>query len=59
MKKNYQRIAFALLILGTLGLLLNEFIFTWGRTATLIFAAVNIIGLLMLGFWFRNVRSSR
>jgi len=59
MKENYQTIAFALLILGTLGLLLNEFVFSWGRNATLIFAAANLSGLLILGFWFRNVRSSR
>jgi len=54
MKVNLQTIAFTLLILGTLGLLLNEFIFTWGTTATLIFAAFNIIGLVMLGLSFRD-----
>jgi hypothetical protein len=41
--------AFVLLIIGTLGLLLNEFVFDWGRTATLSFAVTNAIGLLALG----------
>jgi len=43
-------IAFVLLIVGTLGLLANEFIVNWGRTATLVFAASNIVGLLILGY---------
>ena len=54
MKKYIQMIAIICLILGTLGLLLNEFLFSWGRPVTLIFAAVNIIGLVMLGFSFRK-----
>jgi hypothetical protein len=41
---------FILLIVGTIGLLVNEFIFGWGSTATLVFAVLNIIGLVMLGF---------
>ena len=44
--------AFTLVIVGTLGLLANEFVFNWGRTATLIFAASNVIGLVGLGFVF-------
>ena len=40
--------AFLLLIVGTAGLLLNEFVFGWGRTATLIFAACNVVGLVAL-----------
>jgi len=42
--------AFALVIVGTLGLLANEFVFDWGRGATLIFAASNAIGLVGVGF---------
>jgi len=42
--------AFVLLIVGTLGLLLSEFVFDWGRAATLSFALANVIGLLALGF---------
>jgi hypothetical protein len=50
MTKSKELIPFILLIIGTLGLLLNEFIFSWGRAATLTFAAANVIGLLILGF---------
>jgi len=48
--------AFILLIIGTVGLLLNEFIFDWGRTVTLIFAILNFIGLATLAFiiWDRK-----
>ena len=42
--------AFILLIIGTLGLLINEFIFDWGRTATLTFAALNVVGLAILAY---------
>lgn len=48
MKKNIERIAFVLLIIGTTGLLLNEFVFTWGRYYTLVFAAANAVGLTFL-----------
>jgi hypothetical protein len=42
-------IAFLLLIVGTAGLLVNEFVFYWGRVATLVFAVLNVIGLIILG----------
>ena len=42
-------IAFLLLIVGTTGLLVNEFVFDWGRVATLVFAVLNVIGLIILG----------
>ena len=42
--------AFILLIIGTLGLLINELVFDWRRIATLTFASINIIGLVILGF---------
>ena len=49
--KNYiELIAFALLILGTLGLLANEAIFAWGRPATLTFAVLNVVGLATLAY---------
>ena len=41
-------IAFVLLIIGTLGLLINEFAFDWGRVATMVFATMNLIGLAIL-----------
>jgi len=42
--------AFILLIIGTLGLLINELIFDWGSAATLTFAALNVGGLVLLAF---------
>jgi len=46
MKQVVKLSAFILLAIGTLGLLINEFIFDWGNTATLTFAALNVVGLL-------------
>ena len=43
-------IAFILLIIGTAGLLANEFVFDCGRGATIIFAAVNVLGLIFLAY---------
>ena len=48
MKNLSKLIPFFLLIIGTLGLLLNEFIEAWGSTATLVFALSNLIGLILL-----------
>jgi len=49
-------IAFVLLIVGTIGLLINEFILDWGRCATLTFAIINVVGLVSLAFayWTRK-----
>lgn len=44
--------AFILLVIGTFGLLNNEFIFDWGSAATLTFAAMNVVGLGILAFSF-------
>ena len=41
---------FVLLIIGTVGLLLSEFVFDWGRAPTIIFAICNIVGLATLAF---------
>ncbi|MFC2024260.1 hypothetical protein ACFLTJ_01595 [Chloroflexota bacterium] len=51
--------AFILLIIGTVGLLLNEFAFDWGRTVTITFAVVNVVGLVTLAFiiWDRNKKN--
>ena len=43
---------FILIIIGTFGLLINEFIFDWGSTATITFAAVNVVGFAILAFAF-------
>jgi len=40
--------SFILIFIGTLGLLLNELMFDWGRTAAIIFAAINLVGLATL-----------
>jgi hypothetical protein len=49
-------IAFILLIIGTAGLLINEFIFDWGRVATLVFAIVNFMGLAILASSYLRMR---
>ena len=38
------------LFVGTIGLLISEVVFNWGRCATLTFAAINIVGLATLAF---------
>jgi hypothetical protein len=40
--------AFVLLVTGTIGLLVNEFVADWGRAATLTFAVFNCAGLAIL-----------
>jgi len=50
MKEAVKLIAFILLIIGTIGLLINEFIAEWGRCATITFTCFNIVGLLALIF---------
>ena len=47
-RKSAKRSAFILLIIGTVGLLINEFIFDWGRVTTVVFAIFNITGLVIL-----------
>ena len=50
MRESTPLIAFILLIIGTIGLLINELIFDWGRCATLTFAIMNVVGLASLAF---------
>ena len=52
-------IAFVLLIIGTFGLLLNELVFDWGRVATLIFAASNLVGLAILASSYWRTRDKK
>ena len=52
MRKIARSTAFALLIIGTLGLLVNELVFDWGRVATIFLAALNVIGLILICFAF-------
>jgi len=56
MKQVVKLSGFILLIIGTLGLLINEFIFDWGSIATLTFAAVNVVGLAILAFAFWGMK---
>ncbi|MFC1918962.1 hypothetical protein ACFLUN_00745 [Chloroflexota bacterium] len=43
-------IGFILIIIGTSGLLLNEFVWEHSSTRTIILAVVNFVGLVNLGF---------
>ena len=43
-------VSFVLLCLGSTGLLANEFVFGWGRAATLSFAAITVAGFLIFGY---------
>ena len=52
MREATKLTAFILLIIGTLGLIINEFIFNWGSSATVAFAAINVAGLVVLVFAF-------
>ena len=48
MKEAIKLTAFILLIIGTIGLLINEFAADWGRGATITFASLNVIELVAL-----------
>ncbi len=49
--RNFIKLAgFALIIIGTVGLLLNEFVLPHSSTRTFIFAAVDFVGLVNLAF---------
>ena len=48
MRKYAKSSVFILISIGTIGLLINEFITNWGSIATLAFAAANVIGLVIL-----------
>ena len=41
---------FVLIIIGTVGLLLNEFVWSSNSSRTIVFAVVNIVGLVILAF---------
>jgi len=56
MSEVLKLVGFILIAIGTIGLLVNEFVLDWGRAATLIFAAFNCVGLASLAFvhWGRK-----
>ena len=55
MKEAMKLFAFILLVIGTVGLLLNEFLFDLGSPATVTFALFNLIGLILLAINFRSI----
>ncbi len=48
MRESIHLIAFILLIIGTIGLLVNEFVADWGSGVTITFACLNALGLIAL-----------
>ena len=50
--------AFILLSIGTIGLLVNEFVTDWGSSATITFACLNVLALAILAFatWITGKR---
>ena len=53
MREYTRLIAFVLLIIGTIGLLVNELILDWRTCAILTFAIINAVGLALLGLAYR------
>ena len=51
--------AFILIIIGTAGLLLNEFVWEYSSSRTIIFAVVNLVGLVNLAFAHFGMRKSQ
>jgi len=54
MKEAAKTIAFVLIVIGTVGLLVNEFAVDWGRVAVIAFAWLNFVGLFVLLFTMRR-----
>jgi len=59
MRESTLLIAFILLIIGTIGLLINELVFEWGRCATLTFAIINFVGLASLAFAYWSKKKTQ
>ena len=47
MKNKIETLIIAFLVIGTLGLILNEFVLSWGSNGTIAFALFNIVGLVL------------
>jgi len=47
---------FVLIAVGTVGLLLNEFVFEHSSTCTIVFGVVDLVGLVSLAFAFWGMR---
>ena len=52
MRETVKLIGFILLAIGTLGILITEFVFDWWswQYATMVFAASNVAGFITLAF---------
>ena len=57
MRETIRLGAFVLLSIGTIGLLVNEFAFNWGRVATLVFAVGNLVGLVILAITYLRAKN--
>jgi hypothetical protein len=58
-KESTLLIGFILLAIGTIGLLINELIFDWGRGATLTFAIINVAGFASLAFTYWSKKKTQ
>lgn len=59
MSRTVELTAFVLLVIGTIGLLVNEFVADWGRAATLTFAIFNCVGLAILAVTYFSKKGDR
>ena len=59
MRKGIETISFVLLLIGTFGFLVNEFVFKWTTIVTLTFAVANVIGLFALGIAYLSGIATR
>jgi len=58
--KNFIKISgFVLIIVGTVGLLLSEFVWEHSSTRTIIFAVVDFVGLVNLAFAHFGMQQSK
>ena len=57
MREVTKLIAFILLIVGTTGLLVNEFVTDWSKGVTITFAIFNFVGLATLAFITWSVKN--
>ncbi len=60
MKQAVKLVGFILILIGTLGLLITEFIYDWGRAGwvdfTIIFGSISAVGLATLAFAHWSMR---
>ena len=59
MRKFIKTSGFVLITVGTIGLLLNEFVWNTYSSRTIIFAIVNFIGLINLAFTHFGMNKSK